>query len=264
MVLAGRGIVTPQGVVLDLETAGLGYRSMAKVIDLVVVGLGIGGLAGVVAALIPGVGANVMVLIAIMLGLFGYPAFAETWWRGRTIGKAAMQLRVVTLEAGPVGFYESLIRSLFQLLEFMTLGVSGLLTAFVTDRSQRLGDIAAGTFVIREPDAVAYLPAVPFTPPMGTEGLVAELDVSRLRPDQERVIRSFLLRVGELSRASRLDLGPRLATSTASHLGHDSRMFGDAERYLAAVMAARQLREGGLAELAIKVPKAKGRRFRRS
>ena len=87
---------------------------------------------------------------------------------------------------------------------------------------------------------------------MGTETLVANLDVARLRPDQERIIRSFLLRVGDLSQPARIDLGSRLAVATAKALGHGNDHMGlPPEPYLVAVMAARQLREGGLAELAI-------------
>ena len=93
--------------------------------------------------------------------------------------------------------------------------------------------------------------------------MVASLDVSKLRPEQERVIRSFLLRVGDLSGASRLSLGNRLAASTAELLGHNVETIGSSETYLVSVMAARQLREGGLADLVIKDPSEQGKRGRR-
>ena len=258
---ARRGIVTPQGVVLDLETAGVGHRGAARLIDLtVLVALG----AGVtqVADFLPGTAAVVLQLASFLVLFFGYPVIAETFYRGRTIGKAALGLRAVTLEAGPIGFREAMIRSLFQLVDIGTLGIGALLSGMVSPRSQRIGDIAAGTFVIRDPRSVAHVPAVPFTPPMGTEAMVASLDVRRLRPEQERVIRSYLLRVGELSVPARVDLGRRIAEGTARRLGHDPAHLGDDETYLVAVMAARQLREGGLAELALDRPQRK-RRFRR-
>jgi len=260
-VIAGRGIVTPQGVVLDLETAGIGHRGAGRLLDLLVVGVLVAVVSGL-ASLLPATSANIVALIAGITIIFGYPIVAETFWRGRTVGKVAFGLRVVTLEAGPAGFREALIRSLFQLAEFATLGVAALITASVTDRSQRLGDLAAGTFVIRDPRTVAHVVAVPFTPPMGVEEMVASLDVSRLRPEQERVIRSFLLRVGSLSMAARVDIGRKLAEATAQRLDHDTANIGDPELYLASVMAALQLREGGLAELAMNQPTSK-RRFRR-
>lgn len=263
LVHAGRGIVTPQGVVLDLEVAGVAYRAMARLLDLMVL-LAAGGVLAALTRLLDSTTANIVTLVIALVALFGYPAVAETYWRGRTIGKSALGLRVVTLEGGPIGFREAIIRSLFQLIDLGTLGVAPLLSAMATDRSQRLGDLAAGTFVIRDPRSVAHVPAVPFTPPMGAEAMVASLDVSRLRPEQERVIRSFLLRVGQLAAPVRADLGHRLARTTANRLGHDPDAIGQPEVYLVSVMAARQLREGGLAELAIDAPvPRRGRRLRR-
>ncbi|MDW3175833.1 MAG: RDD family protein [Acidimicrobiia bacterium] len=250
-VIAGRGIVTPQGVVLDLETAGVGHRGLARFVDLAVL-VAVVSLLAFIGELIGGTFGLVFQLITGFIAIFGYPAVAETFFRGRTIGKAAVGLRVVTLEAGPIGFREAIIRSLFQLIDILvSIGAVALLSGMLTQRSQRVGDIAAGTFVIRDPRSLPHLPAVPFTPPMGTEEIVAAIDVSKLRPEQERLIRSFLLRVGELSHAARIDLGTRLADSTALALGHTDRLSLPPEPYLVAVMAARQLREGGLAELAI-------------
>ena len=87
---------------------------------------------------------------------------------------------------------------------------------------------------------------------MGTEDLAASIDVTKLRPKQERVIRSFLLRVGVLSQPARVHLGSRLAANVSRALGHDQSLYGlPPEPYLVVVMAAHQAREGGLAELAI-------------
>ena len=263
VVNAHRGIVTPQGVVLDLEVAGVGYRGGARLIDTLVMLAGLA-ITGQFADMIGGTTGIVTILLAVMVIVFAYPVVAETFFRGRTIGKAAMGLRVVTLEAGPIGFREALIRSLFQLVDILaSFGIVALLAGMSSSRAQRLGDLAAGTFVIRDPRSVARVPPVPFTPPMGTEAMVASLDVSKLRPEQERVVRSFLLRVGSLSTPARVDLGQRIAQNVAQRLGHDPDHVGDPETYLVAVMAARQLREGGLAELALDRPEPTRRRFRR-
>ncbi len=254
-VIAGRGIVTPQGVVLDLETAGVGHRGLARLIDMLLVGAGLFAIAGLGGLLGSSNGSTLALVLSLLLGFgwfFGYPVVSETFFRGRTIGKMVLGLRVVTLEAGPIGFREAFIRSLFQIIDILaSFGSVALLTGMFTNRSQRLGDFAAGTFVIIDPRIVTHVPAVPFTPPMGTEEIVAAMDVSKLRPEQERLIRSFLLRVGDLSGAARIDLGHRLAASTSQFLGHDQQYGLPPEPYLVAVMAARQLREGGLAQLAI-------------
>jgi len=250
---AGRGIVTPQGVVLDLETAGVGYRGLARFLDIGVIGVA-GGIMSGLAQLLPATPGLVVQLVAGFLIIFGYPLVSETFFRGRTIGKLAAGLRVVTLEAGPIGFREAFIRSIFQIIDILaSLGAVALVAGMTSQRSQRLGDLAAGTFVIRDPRAAPFVPAIPFTPPMGTEEIVNTMDVSKLRPEQERVIRSFLLRVMTLSQAARIDLGQRLSSNVARTLGHAPNRFGLApEPYLVAVMAAHQARMGGLAELAIK------------
>ena len=123
---AGRGVVTPQGVVLDLETAGIGHRGAARLLDTVV-------LIGVVIVLtlllellggvIGGTAVFVMQLVLGFLIVFGYPVIAETYFRGRTIGKYVIGLRVVTLEGGPVGFREAFIRSLFQLIDLSLIHI---------------------------------------------------------------------------------------------------------------------------------------------
>ncbi len=254
IVSTGRGIVTPQGVILDLQAAGVGSRGMARVIDLMVSIVVLGAVSGI-GNLIGGTGGLVFQLLFGFGVIFGYPLISETWFRGRTLGKWVLGLRVVTLEAGPIGFREAMIRSLFQLLDIlMSLGTVALICGMLTNRSQRLGDVAAGTFVIEDPRTTRHIPPIPFTPPMGTEDLVADLDVSRLTPAQERVIRSFLLRVGDLSADARVALAANLAARTGEALGHDRRPFINDEVYLVAVMAARQLREGGLAQLAIDSP----------
>jgi len=249
---AGRGIVTPQGVILDLETAGVGYRGLARIIDIAVL-LAVSSIVFAVLSFVTGTLGAVAQIIGVFLLIFGYPLVAETFFRGRTIGKWAAGLRVVTLEAGPIGFREAFIRSIFQIIDILaSVGAVALLSAMASQRSQRLGDLAAGTFVIRDPKSVPHYPAVPFTPPMGTEGIVANLDVTKLRPDQERVIRSFLLRVATLSQPARVHLGNQLSANVARTLGHDAALYGlPPEPYLVAVMAAHQAREGGLAQLAI-------------
>ncbi len=251
VVSAGRGIVTPQGVVLDLEVAGVGHRGVARLLDIGVVAVALV-VASALLGFLPATGELVGQLVVGFLVIFGYPIVAETFFRGRTVGKWAMGLRTVTLEAGPIGFREAFIRSLFQLVDlFVSFGSVAIISVMFTDRSQRLGDFAAGTFVIVDPRAVRHTPAVPFTPPMGAEQIVAEMDVAKLRPDQERLIRSYLLRTGELSADARNELGPTLAATVSNHLGHAGTLGLLPEPYLVAVLAARQLRTGGLAELAI-------------
>ncbi len=93
--------------------------------------------------------------VGAMLGLvafwFGYHIFFEAVRGGRSPGKAALKLRVVTDFGGPVGWTESFIRNTLRLVDSLPLfyGV-GLLTMLLNSRAQRLGDLAAGTLVVRD------------------------------------------------------------------------------------------------------------------
>ena len=83
--------------------------------------------------------------------LWGYPTVMETLWRGRTIGKIALGLRVVTVEGAPVRFRHAAIRATLGLVDFLlTSGAGAVVSVLMTHRSQRLGDLVAGTVVLRE------------------------------------------------------------------------------------------------------------------
>ena len=101
-----RGIVTPEGVELDFEVAGLASRVLARLLDLAVYGavaLGLYLLAvwtvfdSETAAVVAGI-------VLAFAALFVVPIAVETAWRGKTVGKAAVGLRAVTTEGGPSGF----------------------------------------------------------------------------------------------------------------------------------------------------------------
>ncbi|MGI8794093.1 MAG: RDD family protein, partial [Acidimicrobiales bacterium] len=171
-------IVTPEAVVLDFETAGLASRLLSGAIDIAVQFLLllvviIGGVA--VAEGFGGGGvAAAAVYFAIFLTLFGYPAAQETLWRGKTVGKAAMGLRVVTADGLPVRFRHAAIRSMLGLVDkFLASGAIGLIAILVSGRNQRLGDLVAGTIVLRERKASQAPVALAFPPPPGLEDYCA-------------------------------------------------------------------------------------------
>ena len=151
-------LVTPEAVVLSFETAGLGSRVLATLIDLLVQGgvLFLGSLALVLfGATATGgtadVVATVLLLLLVTGVLFGYPIAFETLWRGRTPGKAALGLRVVTTEGAPVRFRHAAVRGFLGLIDlWATTGSVAVLSVLLSRDNQRLGDMAAGTFVLRE------------------------------------------------------------------------------------------------------------------
>jgi uncharacterized RDD family membrane protein YckC len=250
MASSPRGIVTPEAVVLDFETAGIGSRTLALAIDLAAQAAALLALnlALVVFALSGGddlgwVGVAVL-LVLYFLVLFGYPVAMETLWRGRTLGKAALGLRVVTVEGAPVRFRHAAIRSALGLVDFyLAGGFFAIVSILLTKRNQRLGDLVAGTLVLRERRAGGVATAVAFPPPPGFEAYVASLRPSALPADHYGLVRSFLLRRNELSPDARARLSVRLGNAVALALRHRPPPMVGPELFLACVAAAYQGRE---------------------
>jgi uncharacterized RDD family membrane protein YckC len=250
---APRGIVTPEAVLLEFETAGIGSRGLGLVIDFAVQ-LGLFFLFTLMLGAFNGTGVSlptwlgiVIVTVGAFLVFFGYPIGMETLWNGRTLGKAAMGLRVVTKEGAPIRFRHASIRGILAIFDFYvpTPGLGAVLSVLFTPRNQRLGDLAAGTIVLRERSATKDVVAVVFPPPYGYEGYVASLDAGALDAEQYGLIRSFLLRVVDFRPAARAALALRLARPVALALHHRPPPTVGPEVFLVCVAAAYQRRYGG-------------------
>ena len=242
------GIVTPEAVVLEFETAGLASRLMGAFIDGVVQFLAL--LAVLLAAF--GLGevgvefgglATAFLYVLLFLLLFGYPTAFETLWRGRTPGKAMLGLRVVTIEGGPIRFRHAAIRAILGLFDkYIGSGLVGVVAVLATRRNQRVGDLVAGTIVLRERSGARAPSAVRFSPPPGLEAYVASLDVSRLGHEDYGTVRSFLLRAAALAPAARAHVASQLAGPIAARLSTSPPPGLPAEVFLVCVAAAHQSR----------------------
>ena len=243
-------LVTPEAVVLSFETAGLGSRVPAMLIDLAIQGgvLFLGSVALVLlTANTSGDTANVaatVVLLLLFTGvLLGYPIAFETLWRGRTPGKAALGLRVVTTEGAPVRFRHAAVRSFLGLIDlWATTGAVAVLSILLTRDNQRLGDLAAGTLVLRERSGAGRPRVAAFAPPHGLEAYTATLDVAGLTPDEYGAVRSLLLRAPSLPPPVRAGLAGELAGTVASRMRHTPPPWLPPEAFLACVAAATQAR----------------------
>jgi uncharacterized RDD family membrane protein YckC len=242
------GIVTPEAVVLEFETAGLPSRLLSAFLDAVVqllilfvvlfaafglgeAGVEFGGLAT----------ASLYVLLFLLV--FAYPAAFETLWRGRTPGKAMMGLRVVTIEGGPIRFRHAAIRAILGVFDkYVGSGLVGLLSVVFTRRNQRLGDLVGGTIVLRERSGARAPSAVRFSPPPGLEAYVASLDAGRLGHEDYGAVRTFLLRAPTLPPASRAYLAGQLAGPIAGRLSTSPPPGLPPEVFLVCVAAAHQQR----------------------
>ncbi|MBK9179228.1 MAG: RDD family protein [Acidimicrobiales bacterium] len=242
------GVVTPEAVVLEFETASVGSRVLAAVLDLAVQGTALVLLLMALAAFFTqvetaawvGVALVTVLLFAVLLG---YPVALETLWRGRTLGKAALGLRVVTTEGAPVRFRHAAVRSALGLVDlWLFAGMPAVISVLVTRRDQRLGDLAAGTLVLRERSAATPPQARWFPVPVGAEAYVASLDVAVLDAGTALLVRSFLVRAPDLAPAARADLASRLARRVAAELRHTPPPGMPPELFCACVAAAVQAR----------------------
>ena len=241
-------LVTPEAVVLELATAGVGSRLVAFIIDAAVQSAAVFALfMAVFVAGDPGGGSEVFAAVVVGAGLFivllGYPAIFETAWRGRTPGKAALGLRVVTSEGSPVRFRHAAVRAALALVDFYaTGGAAAILSILITRNDQRLGDLAAGTLVVRERTGAVQPHAIRFTAPSGLEDYVASLDVSAMTPDHYVAVRTFLLRAATLPPGVRNHLANQFAEPLAARMNHTPPESVSAETFLTCAVAKYQER----------------------
>ncbi len=217
------GIVTPEAVLLEFETAGVASRTIAELLDLGVQFAGLMVVLIAVSFVSTVVGGDVLAvvvsLVAFFFALVGYPAVMETFWNGRTLGKAAMGLRVVTREGAPERFRHAAIRSMIGLVEiYLLLGIPAAISIVTSRRDQRLGDLVAGTLVLRQRAGRRAAPPVAFGVPWNWEAYVQGLDVSPITDEQYGVVRAVLLRLGELTPAARWQVTTEVATAVAGQM----------------------------------------------
>lgn len=239
------GIVTPEAVVLDVETAGVASRVFAGLIDLLIQ-IGILFAGSLMLTILGLVSSSSRLLVSLLMAivLMGYPVISETLMRGRTIGKRAMGLRAVTIEGAPIRLRHAMLRMMGGLVDrfLPPFGVTGMLFVLGTSRHQRVGDLLAGTIVIRDPDRTPLPMAVWFPVPPGCEAFAATIDPTAMTDEQYTVIRSFLMRNRELSPDARYTLAADLAQRAAATLRHQGYAKVHPEAYLLCVISRYQRR----------------------
>jgi uncharacterized RDD family membrane protein YckC len=238
--------MTGEAVALDLRVARIGSRSVALFLDFVVrllLVIALTLLFGRIGVL-DGAAAQALSLVLYVSVWLGYPVAFETLWRGRTPGKAAMGLRVVRDDGGPVRFRHALIRGLLGAvveLPGITLFTASILSSLMSERGQRLGDRAAGTVVIQERVPTRAMGIVMMPAPLAP--WASTLDLSRVGNDLAMAIRGFFERAGELSPQARDQLGQSLTTAVLAAISPAPPPGTPAWAILAAVLAERRRRD---------------------
>ncbi|WP_406813747.1 RDD family protein [Mycobacterium sp. M23085] len=237
-------VVTGDAVVLDVQIAQLPVRTVSALIDIVVMVIGyLLGLMLWAATLTQFDTAltNAILLIFTVLVIVGYPLVMETATRGRSVGKIAMGLRVVSDDGGPERFRQALFRALAALVEiWMLFGSPAVICSILSPKAKRIGDIFAGTVVVNERGPRLGPP--PMMPP-SLAWWASSLQLSGLSASQAEVARQFLSRATQLDRQLRMQMAYRIASDVVARIAPPPPPGAPPELVLAAVLAERHRRE---------------------
>ncbi|TQM67384.1 putative RDD family membrane protein YckC [Actinomadura hallensis] len=239
-------LVTGEAVALDIRVARLASRGCAILLDFLVqlVLLNIAVYVTAMTALIADEAWAVgLTILAVATVLVGYPCAWETLSRGRTLGKMAVGLRVVSDDGGPIRFRQALVRALAGVIEFWTFyGSPALVTSLCNRRGKRLGDLFAGTIVIQERAHSMFVGPVAVMP-MQLAGWARSLELSMLSDELAMTARQYLSRFWELLPEVRDSLGERIASQVVEVVSPPPPPGVRPEILLSAVLAERRHRE---------------------
>lgn len=238
-------LVTGEAVALDLPPAGLASRIASGLIDVVVTVLLLVGvvLLLTVAALDTDEALLWVAFVGSMiLAFLVFPTTVETLTRGKTLGKYALGLRVVRDDAGPISFQHAFVRALIGIVEiYLFSGAPAFFSALLSSRGKRLGDFAAGTYVVRERVRLRLAAPPPMPPPLAA--WAAGADMASLPTGLALAVRQFLGRLPQIDPAARAALGGRLATEVSAYVAPPPPPGTPPEAFLAAVVASRRERD---------------------
>ncbi|MFJ3636979.1 RDD family protein [Streptomyces sp. NPDC090112] len=243
-------LVTGDAVVLGLRPARLPSRALAICLDLAVYVTGYVlvtvGLTLATASLDPAAQAAVAVA-SVLLVLVGVPIAVETLSHGRSLGKLACGLRVVRDDGGPIRFRHALVRGALGVVELLlTFGTVAVVASLVSARGRRLGDVFAGTLVVRERVPGAPVMPVP-PPPPWLAGRFGGLDLSAVPDGLWLAIRQYLTRMNQLDPQVGAAMAARLADDLVACTGAPPPAGVPAAAFLMAVVHERQSRDAARA-----------------
>jgi uncharacterized RDD family membrane protein YckC len=250
-------VVTGDAVVLDVQIAQLPLRALSALIDLTL--MFIGWVLGMMLWAVTltqfdsALAAAIRIIFTVLV-MIGYPLGMETATRGRSVGKMAMGLRVVSDDGGPERFRQALFRALAAVVEiWMLFGIPAVICSILSPKAKRLGDIFAGTVVVSERGPRLGPP--PAMPP-ALAWWASSLQLSGLSSGQAEVARQFLSRAAQLDPRLRDQMAYRIAGDVISHIAPPPPPGTPPQLVLAAVLAERHRRE--LARLQPIMPTAPG------
>jgi uncharacterized RDD family membrane protein YckC len=226
-------IETPEQIGVDLELAGLGTRFLAQIVDwfwkvlISAILLFVGSVVLVLVTQLNPIEKKSPVMIAVVISILyclwlGYAIYFELRWNGQTPGKRFVKIRAVQQNGAPLDARAACIRNLLAIADFLpAFHLLGAILILLTTNRQRLGDLAAGTIVVRERAAGAG----PETADELLEYAAEEysftaLQLSALKPADRTIIRSFLQRFRQMDRAGRERLAFRMIDTLVNKMNY--------------------------------------------
>jgi uncharacterized RDD family membrane protein YckC len=260
-------IETPELVAIEMPLAGIGSRFIALLVDTLIWFGGLFVLALVFWAVQPAVQAfsqlsyqwvSAIVTLTLFLLNWGYFTLFEAFWNGRTPGKRVAKIRVIQRSGRPIGFFESMARNLVRYVDQLPFFYAvGVIAMFVTRQHQRLGDLAAGTLVVRDREqeptpwgdsatrtfTAQIFTAPPPAPEPHTFVSLPASGVAKLSTADLEVLEGFFSRRLDMTLATRQALAERIAAAIRAKSGLEPPPETSVETFLEAT--AHELRDLG-------------------
>ena len=237
--------VTGEAVALDLPPASIGSRILSGFLDYTLVWVVTFTLVSAGSALSRQLDDALIaatLLVCFLVAWLGYPITMETLTRGRSLGKMAAGLRTVRDDAGPITFRHALTRGLLGVVEvYLLWGVPAIIASLMSKKGKRLGDMVAGTYVVRDRVTAQLPPPVPMPPHLASWAMSA--DITQLPDDLAMAVRTFLPAARTMTPASRDEMGRRLLAEMSLYVSPPPPGGNHPEYVLAAILADRRRRD---------------------
>ncbi|ELR98378.1 RDD family protein [Gloeocapsa sp. PCC 73106] len=218
---------TPESVELEFNLAGIGNRAYALCLDYLVLGIVVIVVLVVwafayiyILDFLPELGKWLLAVQILMVFFFytSYFVFFETLWQGQTPGKRWTKIRVISDDGTEVSLTQSLLRALLRPIDDLFF-IGSFLIVF-SKSEKRLGDLVAGTLVVKEENSKTNLQIAiaPETQQLA-EIIQQRTEVSQLLPEEFATIREYLQRRRDLTSVARNSIGYKLADRVMKLLG---------------------------------------------
>ncbi|MDX3004357.1 RDD family protein [Kribbella solani] len=242
-------LVTGEAVVLQVRIARMPTRALACAIDMILQGVVLVVLISLLAGFLLGGESSealafALIFIVVLVVVIGYRVVMETLTRGRTLGKMVLGLKVVRDDGSSIRFRHALVRTLLWFfVDFAPWFAAspGIVASLMNKQGKRIGDMVAGTVVIRERHQAMA------SPPLFVPGHLVQwaqsLELSRLSDELANATRDYLARYTELLPGAQIALGEALAARVAAVTAPAPPAQLIAPAYLSAVLAERRRRE---------------------